>query len=109
MLIISSYLQLQCGNLCGDLPAPPELHGNLLYQNGQVNYLLFFYLENLKSSIYPSSSVTWAINWGHKIMLKWDFFFTNRDSVNIFIYLIDFDPLEIVELCALALKTFNLY
>ena len=43
-------------------------------------------------------------------MLKWDFsFFTNRDSVNIFIYLIDFDPLEIVELCALALKTFNLY
>ena len=43
-------------------------------------------------------------------MLKWDFsFFINRDSVNIFIYLIDFDPLEIVELCALALKTFNLY
>ena len=51
-----------------------------------------------------------AINWEHKIMLKWDFsFFINRDSVNIFIYLIDFDPLEIVELCALALKTFNLY
>ena len=54
--------------------------------------------------------MTLAINWEHKIMLKWDFsFFTNRDSVNIFIYLIDFDPLEIVELCALALKTFNLY
>ena len=53
MLIISSYLQLQCGDLCGDLPAPPELHGNLLYQNGQVNenQLLLFYLENLKSSI----------------------------------------------------------